>query len=188
MDMLKHYRWFYTASGKKVVGGKNAEQNDTLLREIIAGKEKYYVMHTSTPGSPFSVIMAPLSKVNDEDLNECAIFTGCFSREWRDKKKQARIDVFTSDQLSKEKEMKAGMWKVKGQIKHMNVELKLALTKQKGVLRAVPLMSAKKVIVSMIPGNIDKQDAAIKIELTTGDKLDMEQLVSALPAGGIKIT
>jgi len=187
MDMLKHYRWFYTSSGKKVIGGKNADQNDQLMKEAVADKKKHYVMHTSSPGSPFAVIMAPMEKVSEKDLEECAIFTGCFSKEWKNKSKEAAIDVFTTDQLSKEKEMKAGMWKVKGKISRIKVELRLALTKQKGVLRAVPVSASKKSIVTFVPGTIEKQNAGIKIELHTGYKLDMEQLLSALPAGGIKI-
>ena len=144
-------------------------------------------MHTSSPGSPFSVILAKLSEVTDGDLEECAVFTGCFSKEWKEKKKTARIDIFTSDQVSKESGMKAGMWHVKGNVNHKNVKLELILIRQKSVLRAVPTITSKKFILKIVPGNIDKQDALIKIQMATSAKLDSEELVSAIPAGGIKL-
>ena len=187
MEQYNKYRWFYTSSGKKVVGGKSATQNDELLKEITSEKEKYYVMHTSSPGSPFSVILAKMNQVTEKDLEECAVFTGCFSKEWKAKKKEARIDIFISEQLSKDKEMKEGMWRVKGEVKHKTVKLELVLIKQKGILRAVPGATSKKFIVKIIPGNIEKQDALIKIQTGTSVKLDSEQFLSAIPAGGIKI-
>ena len=79
MDLEKEfrkYKWFFTSSGKLVVGGKNAEQNDSLLRNVEKSEKEYYVMHTSHPGSPFCIIVADIKKVTKSDLRECAIFTG----------------------------------------------------------------------------------------------------------------
>lgn len=98
----KKYRWFVTSSNRLVLGGKNAEQNEELIRMCMQGKhfdydsrmsldewtlkkKKYIIMHTRTPGSPFSIILD--ENPSKEDLEETAIFTGCFSREWKDGKK-----------------------------------------------------------------------------------------------------
>ncbi len=185
----KKYKWFITASGKTVIGGKSALQNDELLKQVIAASETYLVMHTSAPGSPFSVILAPLSPITKQDIEECAIFTACFSQTWKTGKLSANVNIFKSTQLHKEKQMKIGMWNVQGAVKTLNVPLKLILTHQQGMLRAVPektLKNKKERILTIMPGTIDKKDLFIKAALQ-GSSCTQEEFLAALPAGGSKI-
>src|SRR3989344_2567865 len=95
----RRYKWFYTSSGKLVVGGKSAELNDALLREVKKMHSEHYVMHTSHPGSPFCVILAEVRDVSLRDLEECAIFTGCFSRAWKEQRRKTEIHIFKSNQI-----------------------------------------------------------------------------------------
>ena len=132
----KKYRWFYTSSGKLVVGGKSSSQNDELIKKLKAAKRNFIVMHTSSPGSPFSVILS--DDIDIKDKKECAVFTACFSRAWKQRKKRAKVDIFTFSQLYKLKEMKTGTWGVKGKVQRVIVGLSLVLTKQNSSLRAVP--------------------------------------------------
>lgn len=186
MKDFKKYRWFYTSSGVLVVGGKNAEQNDALLKEMQTLKKDFVVMHTSDPGSPFNVLMGERDALSPRDLEEGAIATGCFSRAWRERKKTASVDIFLISQLSKEKGMKAGMWRVKGAIQTVRVPLKLALVKQKGVLRAVPPATSSKALMTIIPGAPDKQTMAPQFEVELGNNINHDELMAALPAGGVK--
>ena len=50
MMEYKKYRWFYTSEDTLVVGGKSAEQNDKLLREILETKKEYYVIVSDSSG------------------------------------------------------------------------------------------------------------------------------------------
>ncbi len=189
-DNYKKYKWFFTLSGKLVVGGKSAEQNDELLNRIKSTKEDLIVMHTAEPGSPFSVIMADVKKVSKKDLEECAIFTGCFSRAWRAGKKRVEIHIFKSPQISKSTGMKAGTWGVLGKVEKMNIKLELALTQQKDILRAVPELTAKeskKRILGLVPGKINKEKLNDEIKARFGFSLPKEELLSALPSGGFRI-
>ena len=187
MKDYKKYRWFYTSKGKLVVGGKNAEQNDELLKKIISAKKDYYVMHTSSPGSPFSIIVEDASKVTGRDIEESAIFTGCFSRAWRECKRKTRVDVFKIDQLSKGKETKSGTWQVRGLTKDLTIELRLALIRQKGTLRGVPPSSAgkEKILMYVCPGKNDKESMASAFEVDLGT-VKHDELMAALPAGGVR--
>src|SRR3989338_3273146 len=90
----KKYKWFFTSSKKLVVGGKSSEQNDELLKSLKQTKKDYIVTHTSTPGSPFCAILEDIKKVSERDIEETAIFTGCFSRAWKSRKRNATIDIF----------------------------------------------------------------------------------------------
>ena len=187
---FKKYKWFFTSSGKLVVGGKSAEQNDELLKIVKKQNNNYILMHTSEPGSPFAVILANVNKVNKKDIQECAIFTASFSKAWKAGKKKTSVDIFKSAEVYKDSKMKAGTWGVIGKRESMNVPLALVLTKQKGILRAVPERSAKSnkdIIVKLFPGKIPKEDLIAKIQLETHLSLNENELLSALPSGGFGI-
>lgn len=186
MKLYKNYRWFYTSRGSLVVGGKNAAQNDALLHEVLALKHPYYVFHTSHPGSPFGVLMRPMEQVHSEELLEAATFTGCFSRAWKERKRITMVDQFTTQHLSKEKNMKEGMWRVHGPITHHKVPLILALTAQHKTLRAVPIESTTKPFMVICPGTVDKLSMAAQLGVELGDTYTHDEIIAALPAGGVR--
>jgi len=184
----KKYKWFYTKSGKLVIGGKSAEQNDSLLAELKNTGKDYVVMHTKSPGSPFCTIIAPVKSVTAKDIEECAIFTGCFSRAWKEGKKKTIVDIFQLSQILKAKNMKTGTWQVNGKIVNHPVNLELVLIKQEGIVRAVPVATAdpENIIAYASPGKIDKVEAVATTKILALLKLNKEQLIAALPAGGVR--
>ena len=188
MENFNHYRWFYTSKKTLVVGGKNATQNDELLMEIIDAKKNLYVLHTSSPGSPFSVIMKESEKVSAEEIKETAIFTACFSQAWKTRAKKTLVDIFLSEQLSKPKGAKTGMWHVKGKVKKIDVPLSLVLTRQSGVLRAVPVGISKSILAHISPGRLDKQAAVAQCEVILENNVKHDELMAALPAGGMAVS
>ncbi|MDO8459483.1 MAG: NFACT RNA binding domain-containing protein [Nanoarchaeota archaeon] len=191
LEDYKKYRWFYTLSKKLVVGGKSAEQNDDLLTKLKASKKDFIIMHTAEPGSPFCVILTDKKDVTKQDIEEAAIFTGCFSRAWRSQKKKTRVDTFDLSQLNKSSKMKIGTWCVVGNIKSLEVNLELILTEQEGVLRAVPRKSVKRkssILLKIHPGKIDKQQMILNIQNNMKNKINPNEILAALPAGGVSIS
>lgn len=186
MKNYTQYRWFYTSQDTLVVGGKNASQNDQLMKEITSSGKDYLVMHTSSPGSPFSVLVKSKELVKKQELEECAIFTACFSKEWKQGKKKASVDVFTSAQLSKGKEMSVGTWRVSGKVERVSVPLELVLAIQKKKLRAVPSKSTKRPLARICPGSVDKTDMLVAIQFAIG-VFPAEDVLAALPAGGVRL-
>jgi len=170
------YRWFFTSSGKLVVGGKNAQQNEELINKLKTNA-KYVVMHTKSPGSPFSIILHP--NPSKTDMDETAVFTGSFSREWRTGKKATLVDIFLMEQIIKKPNMKIGTFGVIDSIDHRPVDLRLYLTKQKGILRAVPF--EVKNTISIVPGKVKKEDFAEQIAV----KMDIpvKEVIEAIPTG-----
>ncbi|HDI03158.1 MAG TPA: DUF814 domain-containing protein, partial [Candidatus Pacearchaeota archaeon] len=53
-EWYEKFRWFFTSSGKLVIGGKNAEQNEKIINEMLEDND--VVLHTKARGSPFCVI------------------------------------------------------------------------------------------------------------------------------------
>jgi predicted ribosome quality control (RQC) complex YloA/Tae2 family protein len=103
------FREFITSSGKKVLAGKNAEQNDELVKQFLGKENK--IMHTSAPGSPFCVFEE--LKPGKKDLEETAIFCASKSQDWRDHKHDVLMHIFSGKETYKEKGMKEGMFGVR---------------------------------------------------------------------------
>ena len=180
----ERYKWFFTSSGKIVIGGKSAEQNEEIMSRA---ENDDVIMHTSSPGSPFTIIKNP----SDEDIEEMAVFTACFSQEWKRGKDKTEVHIFKGEQVTKNKNMKTGTFGVLGSVKRKKVELKLALDFQKGKLRAVPVLTAKKKIAILVPGNLDKIKATEKILQIIRDKynypITKDEIMSAIPSDNIAI-
>lgn len=186
MKDFEKYRWFITSSGKLVIAGKNAEQNEEIVRNN--AKEDAVIMHTSSPGSPFSIIKKP----NRKDLEETAIFTACFSHDWKKLKKgrSSEVHVFLGSQVLKDKNMKIGTFGIVGKPEKRKVEMKLTLTIQKGKIRAVPESAAKEKIAVILRGNLTKEKAAeklLEILKTKAYKFTKEEVMAAIPSGNMLI-
>jgi hypothetical protein len=183
MIEYKKYKWFYTKSGKIVVGGKSAESNDSLLRELKSSRNDYIVMHTKAPGSPFCAILSEIKSVSSSDIEECAIFTGCFSKAWKEQKRETKVDMFHLSQINKGN-LKSGSWSVTGKIQSHTIELNLVLVFQEKTIRAVPMQSVlkKEILFYVSPGSLDK---SLVVKDKMFENLNSEQLIAALPAGGV---
>ncbi|MEK6850602.1 MAG: NFACT RNA binding domain-containing protein [Nanoarchaeota archaeon] len=185
----KKYKWFYTSSDKLVIGGKNAVQNDSFLQKIKSLKKDFIVLHTEAPGSPFSIIISDINKIDKNDVEESAVFTACFSQAWKKGSKKVYVHFFNSNQIYKTKGMKSGTWGVIGNVKKISVELSLVLIKQQGILRAVPEKSVKnkKNIFGIIyPGKIPKEELAPKILNELNGLFTQYEIMSAIPSGGLR--
>ncbi len=103
-----NYREFTTSAGAKVLAGKNAEQNESLVKDFI-GKSNL-IFHTEKPGSPFCIT---LGKPEKYDEKEIAIFCAKKSQDWRNNKSDVMVHVFKGKDVYKIKGMKTGTFGVK---------------------------------------------------------------------------
>ncbi len=102
------FRWFFTSSGKLVIGGKSAGQNEELM-DLFIGKPNM-IVHTAEAGSPFCIIAGKPEKT---DLKEAAIFCARHSRDWKKNKRDVEVHAFTGKDVYKDKGMKTGTFGVK---------------------------------------------------------------------------
>ncbi len=102
-----NFRAFKTSSGKIVLGGKSAENNERLVEET---KPTEIVLHTEKPGSPFVNIKGKATKQN---IKESAVFCAKYSKDWRDNKKDVLVHIFKGGDIYKNKSMKTGTFGVK---------------------------------------------------------------------------
>lgn len=182
-----NYRWFFTSEGKLVVGGKSDEQNEAVLKYFL--KPNYTVMHTTSPGSPFLVIQSESPSKND--LNECAIFCACFSKEWKYGNKSINIDIFNGKDIYKTKTMKTGTFGVKNK-KQIKVKPELIIVIQKGKIRAVPeVKRSEEILASIKQGKLTKEEAGEKIAKKIKEKflfpVSKEEIMMAIPSGNMNV-
>ena len=108
---MVNFREYVTASGLRVFGGKNAENNDEL---VFAADNKDVLLHTSAPGSPFVNVK---ENPSNQDIKEAAVFCAKYSQEWRGKKQDVVVNMFKRSDMNKSVGMKVGGWEVKKQKK-----------------------------------------------------------------------
>ncbi len=188
MEWYEKYRWFFTSSGKMVIGGKSAEQNENVIGKHLEKGD--VIMHTALPSSPFAVIKSGGNVISERDVEEAAIFCTCFSQQWKRRKIRAEVHLFNPQQITKEKGSKTGTFSVSGSVRRIQAELRLALTIQNGKLRAVPLTAAIDRIAIIEPGTMQKERAAEEIEKIIKERglnIKKEGITQALPAGGFLI-
>jgi len=105
---MKKFREFTTSSGKLVLAGKNAENNEELIKQA---EPEEFVFHTEKPGSPFVNIKD--KNPSSDDIKESAIFCAAKSQDWRDNKNDVKVNLFKGKDILKRKGMKIGTFEVK---------------------------------------------------------------------------
>ena len=105
-----NYRKYTTTSGKIVIGGKDAEQNEEVVNQASSNE---YIVHTVAAGSPFCNIKADAKKVSEQDLHETCVFCSKYSRDWKKNKKNVRVNIFIKKDVYKKGDMKTGTFGVK---------------------------------------------------------------------------
>ncbi len=110
-------REFYLSTGRKIQLGKNAENNDELVKQY-KGKENV-ILHTEKPGSPFCVLP---EKATKDEIQEAAIICAAKSQDWRDNKRDIQMHQFTGKDVKKPLFTKTGTWKLKGKPKLIKVK------------------------------------------------------------------
>jgi len=114
------FREFITSSDRIVYGGKNAENNEELVKQV---KVDDVVLHTSKPGSPFVNVGGKPTK---KDIYEAGVFCARYSQDWRDSKQNVIVHVFHGKDIHKEPGMKLGTFGVKNfkEIKISKIDIK----------------------------------------------------------------
>jgi predicted ribosome quality control (RQC) complex YloA/Tae2 family protein len=110
---LGNFRKAETSSGKIMLAGKNAEQNEKLIEQV---QDNEVVLHTKLPGSPFVNIKDNGEIVSLEEIKEAAIFCVKYSQAWKKAKvkpKSVEVHVFLGKNIYKEKSMKTGTFGVR---------------------------------------------------------------------------
>ncbi|WP_247009452.1 ribosome rescue protein RqcH [Halorientalis litorea] len=102
----ERFRWFHTSDGFLVIGGRNADQNEELVKKYLEGGDKFF--HAQAHGGPVTVLKAtgPSESSKDVDfpdatLQQAAAFALSYSSVWKDGRHAGDVYMVDPDQVSK---------------------------------------------------------------------------------------
>lgn len=102
-----NFRKFTTKKGTLVLAGRNAKNNEELVKQAEASE---IVLHTSAAGSGFVNIKG---KPRFGDVKQAAVFCARYSQDWRNNKSDVKVHKFRGRDIYKEKGMKTGTFGVR---------------------------------------------------------------------------
>ena len=188
-EWFEKFHWFYTSENKLAIGGRDATQNDILLKKYLEPKD--LIFHTEMAGSPFFILKNG-AEANEKELEEVATATVSYSRAWREGLSSTDAYYVRPEQVSKEapsgEYVGKGAWMIRGK-KNLfnNVELKLAIgiTKDNKILCGPTSAVAKKLFKYFIikPGWSSKSEIAKKFIEKFNNKNKLDKIIRYLPAG-----
>ncbi|WP_096392871.1 ribosome rescue protein RqcH [Halorubrum trapanicum] len=105
-DWFERFRWFHTSTGYLVIGGRNADQNEELVKKYMSKHDRFF--HTQAHGGPVTLLKAagPSESADpvdfsEETLREAAQFAVSYSSDWKDGRGAGDAYMVEPDQVSK---------------------------------------------------------------------------------------
>jgi len=197
------FRWFLTSDGILVIGGRDAGQNEDLVKKYLEGGDTF--VHADFHGASVVVV-----KGKTENWDEVARFAAAFSGAWRSGFATADVYAARSDQVSKTAEsgeyLSRGSFVVRGErqwFKDVPLEVAIGLQK-KPETRIIggPLSAVKghaELFLVIRPGTFEPNDVAKKVVRVLRDRLPVaeqkalkfalntEAIAAYVPPGGSDI-
>ena len=106
----ERFRWFISSKGFLVIAGRNATQNERIVRKYLEDNDIF--MHAEIHGAPVVVIKTYGKQVDEDTLKEAAEFAASFSKAWE--LGFTTIDVYWVRGSQVSKSPPSGMYLAKG--------------------------------------------------------------------------
>ncbi len=201
---FEQYRWFFSSDGFLVIGGKDAKQNDEIVKKRLEATDVYF--HADVFGALHCILKSADNSAPEASMKEAAQFAAAFSRAWQSNAAQADVYSVLPSQVSKEaptgEALGKGAFMIYGERKWFKrTALSLALGIEKTEDKAFRIISGPEsavkkhalAFVSLKQGADKKSDAAKKIlsifqkKLPGAHCVDLDEILQMLPGDGIKV-
>ncbi len=192
---FEKFKWFRSSQGFLVVAGRNASQNEMLIKKHTEGKD--LVFHADIPGAAFVIIKSEGHDIPEETKKEAAEFAAANSKAWA--RGMGNVDIFsvTPDQVSKTppsgQYLPKGSFMIHGErVWYRDMELKLSvgvkIDREERVAKVMagPVMSIRKnsdYFVTVRPGFKKSMELAknIKSKILIKAKPEDKSLIEQIP-------
>ena len=204
------FRWFISSDGFLVVGGRDASQNEALVKKYMESSDLF--LHADIHGSPAVIVKSKNKPVPKRTILEAAQFTASYSRAWEAGFYSVDVYWVYPNQVSKKtpagEYMGKGSFMIYGKRNYIrNVPLALGI----GILLKnsdfeiicgppLPVIERASISLLLLPGGMDREKAARRIleifktrmlnyfkEKKLVLKIDLQQILSLLPKGRFHI-
>lgn len=88
-EWYEKYRWSFTTNGFLVIAGKDADQNESLVRKLLEDNDIF--LHADIQGAAATIIKNP-KNITEQDIYDAAVIAASYSKAW--KLGLAAVDVF----------------------------------------------------------------------------------------------
>ena len=194
---LKWYeklRWFISSDGTLVVGGRDANSNESIVKKYLDTNDIY--LHADIHGASSIAIKLNGKEVNDNLLKESGEFAASFSSAWSMGFTSQDVFWVYPDQVSKTPEagefLSKGSFVIRGHrnyIRGARVKLAVGIVDYEGKrIMAGPIESLEKHSENFIvlkPGFTKKEAIAKKImhKINEDEILTLDDIIRVLPSG-----
>lgn len=198
------FRWFYTTDGTLVLGGRDASQNEELVKKYMEGKDTF--VHADVHGGSVVIVKGETEHMDDE----VAQFAASYSNAWKAGHFSADVYFARPDQVSKTAEsgefVARGGFIVRGERRYAkDVQLGVAIGVQKEPSVAIiggPVAAVRartEHVIELSPGTFEPNDVAKKVQRVLKEKigddtwkrlktvLNTEAIAAFVPPGGSDI-
>ncbi|NMC88328.1 MAG: fibronectin-binding domain-containing protein [Methanomicrobiales archaeon] len=173
------FRWFITSDGVLVIGGRDASQNEELVKRYMEGGDLF--IHADVHGGSVVIV-----KGATERLHEAAQFAASYSNAWKAGHFSADVYAARPDQVSKTAEsgeyVARGSFVVRGERQYfrnvpVGVAIGLQVAPEVAVIGGPPdaVTGRAKVWVTLQPGQYEPNDIARKVIRVLRDKLPEDE-------------
>jgi predicted ribosome quality control (RQC) complex YloA/Tae2 family protein len=196
------FHWFYTSDGLLVIGGKNAQSNEVVVKKHLQKEDLF--LHADIQGGSGCVIKKA-ENASAHTKQEAAVFAATFSKAW--KQGLAGVDVYCvkPDQVSKHapsgESLGMGAFMIRGKrdwYKGTPLNCWVGVQVKQGMPTIIsgPEAAIKKhsiISFNIIQGNQDANTVAKKIvkvvksKLPAGTKVSVDDVLKMLPSGGMEL-
>ena len=198
------FRWFFTSDGVLVLGGRDASQNEELVKKYMEGRDLF--VHADVHGASVVIV-----KGTTQCMDEVTAFAASFSGAWRSGHFSADVYAVRPDQVSKTPEsgeyVSRGSFIVRGERTYFrDIPLGIAIGLQTepeiavigGAVSAVKRRARYMVVLK--PGQYEPNDTAKKVLRILRERipepewkslksvLNTEKIAGFVPPGGSDIT
>ena len=197
------FRWFTTSDGVVVLGGRDASQNEELVKKYLTGGDLF--VHADVHGASVVIV-----KGKTERMDEVAQFAASYSGAWRSGHFSADVYSALPSQVSKTPEsgefVSRGSFIVRGERTYyrnvpLAVGIGLMIEPQTAVIGGPPavIRGRTKAFVELKPGQFEPNDVAKRVlrilkqkvtpeeEKTLKAILNTDQVAAFVPPGGSDI-
>jgi hypothetical protein len=169
----ERYYWFFSSGNILVIVGKNARNDETILKRYT--RQQDLVLHSDLK-SPFAVIRNDANQILPaETIYEAAVFLACYSEAWEKKMEKEQVSVFyvKPEQIVKPENAGKGVFEVQGEKKYLEkIEPRLSIgIKQEEVFNAklvsgppTAVKAHTPYLVTIKPGDVDGKILAEEIK------------------------
>ncbi len=189
----ERFRWFHTSDGFLVIGGRNAKQNEELVKKYAEPYDRAF--HTQAHGGPVTLLKAtdPSEAGREVDfpessLTQAAQFAVSYSSVWKDGHFAGDVYLVRPEQLTKEAEsgesVAAGGFVVRGEREYYNdtpvgVRVGLTCEPETRVIGGPPAAIEPHVVTSVAvePGRYAQADVAKRIYRSFREQFTDESFV-----------